>query len=475
MSSAESHIDVPQAVAAGNLGFLDEQCVGEWVAQQRWFGGKASDVGRLSLLEALPLSEQPPLAIVLVEVRQPSGTHELYQLPLGFRPLEQGWSNGVICEAGGFTVYDALADPADTMTLARLAVGEEALASGTTRLSFHLVDEARGAAPLTQVRAVGAEQSNTSLVVDDRLIMKMFRRIEPGPNPELEMLRFLDGHGFPNIAPLVGWAEYESESISATLAIVQQFVAGGRDGWELALAELANGPAGFVQRLRELGAVIGRMHTALGSDAGDPDFSPEEPSGEALALLIASIDEEVEQVFADLPNRPELAPIAGRGGDVQDHLNLIARISSGGRSIRTHGDLHLGQTLLAPDDRWIVLDFEGEPARSLIERRHKRSPLRDVAGMLRSFAYAAAASELQQGVTPPERWEQEARDAFLAGYLSEADASLLPAGAEATRRLLTIFELEKAVYELRYELDHRPDWVPIPVAAIARLLEDPTV
>jgi maltokinase len=474
MSSAESHTDVPQAVAAGDLGFLDEQCVAEWLVRQRWFGAKASDVGRLELLEALPLSQEPPLAIVLVEVRQPSGTHELYQLPLGFRPVAEGWSRGVICEAAGWTVYDALADPTETMTLARLAVGEEVLASGQARMTFHLVDEARLPSPLSNVRAVGAEQSNTSLVFDDRLIMKLFRRIEPGPNPELEMLRFLDAHGFPNIAPLVGWAEYASESISATLAIVQEYVAGGRDGWELALEELAADPARFVERLRALGAVTGRMHTVLGSDSADPDFSPEEPSSEALALLIASIDEEIEQVFAALPNRPELGPIAGRGGDVQDHLDMIARISAGGRSIRTHGDLHLGQTLLGPDDRWIVLDFEGEPARSLIERRHRRSPLRDVAGMLRSFAYAAAAAELQHAVRPPEGWEQQARDAYLEGYLAEADPSLLPAGAEATRRLLTIFELEKAVYELRYELDHRPDWAPIPVAAIARLLEDPT-
>jgi trehalose synthase-fused probable maltokinase len=138
--------------------------------------------------------------------------------------------------------------------------------------------------------------------------------------------------------------------------------------------------------------------------------------------------------------------------------------------IRHHGDFHLGQTLWAGDD-WVILDFEGEPARSLPERRRKRSPLRDVAGMLRSFAYAASAIELQRGVSAPEGWEERAREAFLDGYMSSVDLSLLPPGQSASEQLLAIFELEKAVYELRYELNNRPDWVKIPVAGILRLLE----
>jgi trehalose synthase-fused probable maltokinase len=148
----------------------------------------------------------------------------------------------------------------------------------------------------------------------------------------------------------------------------------------------------------------------------------------------------------------------------------MSHVGVGGRLIRHHGDYHLGQTLLS-DSRWIILDFEGEPARSLLERRRKRSPLRDVAGMLRSFAYAASASQLLRGVPAPEGWEERARSYFLEAYLAAADPSLLPAGRSATEKLLEIFELEKAVYELRYELNNRPDWVPIPVAGIARLLE----
>jgi len=149
----------------------------------------------------------------------------------------------------------------------------------------------------------------------------------------------------------------------------------------------------------------------------------------------------------------------------------MSHVGVGGRLIRHHGDYHLGQTMLR-DAGWIILDFEGEPARSLRERRRKRSPLRDVAGMLRSFAYAASASELLRGVPAPADWEDQARSAFLGAYMETVDPSLLPAGRPATDKLLAIFELEKAVYELRYELNNRPDWVPIPVAGIARLLQE---
>jgi trehalose synthase-fused probable maltokinase len=138
--------------------------------------------------------------------------------------------------------------------------------------------------------------------------------------------------------------------------------------------------------------------------------------------------------------------------------------------IRTHGDLHLGQTMLT-DRGWVILDFEGEPARPLPERRLKRSPLRDVAGMLRSFSYVVAGARILRGASPPDDWEDRARDAFLAGYFERVDAALLPPGDAPTRQLLAVFELEKAVYELRYELNNRPDWVAIPVAGIARLLD----
>jgi maltokinase len=314
------------------------------------------------------------------------------------------------------------------------------------------------------------EQSNSSVVFGEALILKAFRRVEPGVNPELELLRFLSEREFPNIAPLAGWYEFEGRFIDATLGILQEYLAGARDGWELALEEIASAPDGFLDRLRSLGEVTGDLHAVLGSDSSVPDFAPDQPSQEALSLLTADVDEQIERIFLDLPESEAIAPIAGRGQDVREKLQALSHIGAGGRVIRTHGDYHLGQTMLA-DRGWVILDFEGEPARPLPERRLKRSPLRDVAGMLRSFSYVTAGARLLRGIDVPEAWEERARTAFLEGYFEHVDAGLLPPGEAATGQLLSVFELEKAVYELRYELNNRPDWVGIPVAGILRLLE----
>jgi trehalose synthase-fused probable maltokinase len=324
---------------------------------------------------------------------------------------------------------------------------------------------------LGDVRPMGAEQSNTSIVFGERLVLKVYRRVGAGPNPELELLRFLTERGFEHVPALAGWYEYNGRLIDATLGLAQEFVAGGVDGWELALTDLGSpSPERFEARARALGAVTGALHTALSSDAHDPGFAPEETSAESLGLLTATVDEEIEQMFLELPATEALAPLAGRGQEVRERLGMLTHAGSAGRVIRHHGDFHLGQAMLA-GERWVLLDFEGEPARSLIERRRKRSPLRDVAGMLRSFSYAASASRILHGTPAPQGWEARVRAAYLDGYLETVEQSLLPPGRLPTERLLTVFELEKAVYELRYELDNRPDWVDIPVAGILRLLD----
>jgi len=450
---------------------LDEQVLADWLVEQRWFGAKASQVAHLGVLAAVPLkaAEPPLLALTLLEARFPAGTHELYQVLLGARPVEEGWTKGVIGEAGGWTLYDALADAEETAVLGDLLADGSELTGETGVVRFY---HEGGERPSGRVRAMGAEQSNSSIVFGERQVLKVFRRVEPGDNPELEMLRFLQRHGFRNIAPLEGWYQYNGELMDTTLGVLQAFVGGARDGWELALDDIAE--AGLIERIAKLGQVTAEMHTALGADAADPDFAPEDPGDEALSLLVATIDEQIERVFRDLPEDDETtAAIAGRGEEVRDRLQLLSHVGVGGRLIRHHGDYHLGQTLLTREGRWVILDFEGEPARPLLERRRKRSPLRDVAGMLRSFAYVASASGLQRGQPAPDGWEMQARDAFLRAYMDRIEPALLPAGQAAVDKLLQIFELEKAVYELRYEINNRPDWVQIPVAGILRLLEEP--
>jgi maltokinase len=298
----------------------------------------------------------------------------------------------------------------------------------------------------------------------------VFRKLEPGVNPELEMLRFLTEHEFENIAPLHGWYEYEGAALSTTLGVAQTFLPDAHGGWEMALDEIGTDPDGFLEKLGSLGVVTAELHNVLGSDASEPAFSPEEPSQEALSLLTATVDEDIERIFIRLPDDERLAPIAGRGQDVRERLAARAQIAITGRVIRTHGDYHLGQTLYTPSG-WTIIDFEGEPARPLPERRQKRSPLRDVASMLRSFAYVTSAVTMLRGSEAPDDFEARARQTFLEQYIEHVDPSLLPSGEAAVTNLLSIYELEKAIYELRYELDNRPDWIGIPVAGISRLLE----
>jgi maltokinase len=461
-------------MASVDLAALDEDRLSEWLLGRRWFGSKARDVAHIHVLDvvALPAGPDggPGLAAALVEARFPGGTHDVYQLLLATR--DDGFEDAVVGEVGGVTVYDAFADPEACDVLGGLLRENAEVHGENARVEFHWLEGVEPPQPGAAVRQMGAEQSNTSIVFDDALVLKAFRRVEAGINPELEMLRFLSARDFPNVAELGGWYQYEGALMDATFGVVQRYVPGAWDGWELALDDLGANPERFVDRLRDLGAVIGAMHSVLASDASDPAFAPEEPSDESLALLTATIDEEIERVFLEMPELDALEPIVGHGAEVRDRLQLLSHVGARGKLIRTHGDLHLGQTLLGADG-WVVLDFEGEPARPLLERRRKRSPLRDVAGMLRSFAYAASASELQRGKPAPEGWEERGREAFLSGYLETVDPVLMPPGEAPTRTLLSIFELEKAVYELRYELNNRPDWVGIPVAGIARLLEEP--
>jgi trehalose synthase-fused probable maltokinase len=464
--------DIGAAAAAGDLSFLDETALHDWVIAQRWFGSKAREVSHIGVAEAVPLrTETPLLVLALIEARFGEGTHETYQLPLGLRPAGENWTDRVILEADGWTVYDALADAAHGRELLhRIRQGDDvSLEEGALRFRWSET-AAAGIAGTVDVRPIGVEQSNSSVVFGDTLILKAFRRVEPGVNPELELLRFLSGRGFPHIAPLAGWYEVQGRLVDATLGILQEYLAGAIDGWELALDGLSSDPEGLLGQLQALGEVTGELHSALGSEPNDPAFSPDEPSVESLALLTADVDEQIERLWLELPEIDALEPIRGRGQDVREKLRLLSHIGAGGRVIRTHGDYHLGQTMLT-DRGWVILDFEGEPARPLPERRQKRSPLRDVAGMLRSFSYAAAGVRILRGTDAPEDWEQRAREAFMAGYVDRVDHTLLPPGQQATSRLLAVFELEKAVYELRYELNNRPDWVSIPVTGVLRLLD----
>jgi trehalose synthase-fused probable maltokinase len=448
---------------------LPEDELRDFVLTQRWYGSKGEDIVSVRVVDGFPLREEEPLfAVAIVEVRFPTGTHDLYNVPVGLRRGGEGFG-----AVDGFVTADALQDEELVRELVALMRAQTSFEHAEGRLQFSTLEGlADGLDVPRVVRPMAREQSNTSIVLDEQLVLKLYRKLEAGVNPELELLRFLTERGFPSIASLAGWAAHVGQPLDATLAILQQYVPGQKDGWMLALDDLARGgDDGFPSRVRRLGAVTGAMHSLLASEPNDPAFCAEEPSAEALPLIVARVDDEIEQTFATLPDLPVLEPISGRGEELRDRLHAIGQGGSLGRLIRHHGDYHLGQVLWTQAGDWVVLDFEGEPVRPLHERRNKRSPLRDVAGMLRSFSYAALASSLERGIDPPDGWEMQVRDEFLTGYLDEVDPTIVPSGA-ALERVLRLFELEKALYELRYDLGHRPEWARVPVAGVHQLLEE---
>jgi len=452
---------------------VDDESLRDWIQRQRWYASKSRSVTGIDIVEDVVLREEPALVLALAQTRFATGTHELYQLPLELWPADRADDtvpSELITRIEDWGVYDALADPRQVHELLRRIAASDEIETDEGRFTFQRVDGMVELPDRPSARLMGVEQSNSSVVFEEGLVLKAFRKLEPGVNPELEMLRFLTLHGFEHIAPLRGWYEYEGQALAATLGVVQSFLPDAVGGWELALDEISPAPEAFLTRLGSLGEVTAEMHNVLASDAGDPAFSPEQPSQEALALLTATVDEDIERIFVRLPDDERVAPITGRGQDVRERLAARSQVGSGGRVIRTHGDYHLGQTLSTPRG-WVIIDFEGEPGRALPERRQKRSPLRDVASMLRSFAYATSAVELLRGREAPAGFEQQARDRFLARYLERVDLTLLPSGEAQIVNLLSIYELEKAIYELQYELNNRPDWVAIPVAGIRRLLE----
>jgi len=323
---------------------------------------------------------------------------------------------------------------------------------------------------------MGAEQSNSSIVYDERLILKLFRRVQRGHNPEVEITEALAGEGFTNVPePLATLRSGDYD-----LAILQPFLAGATEGWALALTSLRDlfglndtssmpiinleappappdpGQAGgdFSGEAARLGAMTGAMHVALAAAFGRHEVDPK--------AWAASIAEQLEAVGSvDIDKDAALAI-----------LDRLAEVDPG-PAIRVHGDYHLGQ-VLRTDAGWFVLDFEGEPVRPLEERRRPTSPLKDVAGMLRSFHYASAVSRTERDGEELDdlaaAWEDRNRQAFLRGYHRAADSKgILPPDPEGLDAVLAAFELEKAVYELGYERAYRPDWEAIPLAALRRL------
>ena len=379
---------------------------------------------------------------------------------------------------------------------------------------------------------VAGDQSNSVAFVDDRYVLKLLRRVESGVNAELEMGRFLPAHGFARTPPLLGALEYGAAGAQpATLAVSHVSVYSQGSGWSFTIDELrryyervtaraqqradsaealatghpprhlgaaearaaavppsfAAGEAWYLSSATLLGRRTGELHVAL-AQGTDPAFAPEPLTGSDLEALADRMRAHAESALALLeerlatlpePVRAQADAVLGGRLRLMSFFDRVRSLDAPGMRIRVHGDYHLGQLLRTEED-FVILDFEGEPARSLEERRAKQSPLKDVAGMVRSFNYAAYAALFAAATHTPDRlpvlepwadtWQHWVSDAFLTGYRGVVGESLMTPSPDAFAPLLDAFVLDKAAYELRYELNSRPDWVRIPLTGMLKLL-----
>jgi maltokinase len=428
---------------------FDLAALPDWLPGRRWFGAKGTKITSAQVIDEAQLDG---LNLATIQVSYAADRRpERYLLPLRSdgTPLEDARD-----DQAWLAIFDLIRSRSAIPTRSGTLRGER----------FDAADSPLATLPARPaVRRLSAEQSNTSLVFGDSVILKLIRKLDQGRNPELEIGAVLARRGFRSTPTLLGALSLEG-AFEATVAVAHRFVRVESDGWSYVLESFVKEPRPSPQLLaeiRELGARVGELHAALAAP-DDPAFAPEPIRGEDLqrwtAGLLAELERTIRIAGSAVPGLNE------RRDGLQARIERLATAKPSGVRIRQHGDLHLGQVLRSAG-QWLIFDFEGEPARPLSERREKHSPYKDVAGMLRSFSYAAGAAE-KRGAPAGNR-SGPAREAFLQGYLSRA-GELLPAEEATAKLLLASLELEKLLYELRYEVGHRPDWVAIPAGDLLR-------
>jgi maltokinase len=441
----------------------------DWLPQQRWFGAKGREIHDVSVVaDRLVVEGDPSLRHLLIAVDLGEDV-ETYQLLVGRRAeLPQRLEHAVIGADADAVLYDAAHDAELTHVLLQMIAGAEE----EKGLRCHHLPDVRLETDLTSI-VMGAEQSNTSIVFGDLYILKLFRKVARGVNPDLEITRALTEAGSTAVVPPLGWLETDLDGPEGpegtTLGMLQPFLRGASEGWALAVtsvrdlyaeADLHADEVGgdFAGESERLGAVTAEVHALLAQAL---------PSRRADAAENAATAKQMhERLDAAVAVVPELAPFAD---DLRTAYDALASLPAGVPVQRIHGDFHLGQALRV-EDGWKIIDFEGEPARPLSERTALMSPLRDVAGMLRSFDYAARhllAEQLSShGLAyRATEWAERNRDAFCDGY-----ARACGRDPREDAVLLRAMELDKAVYEVVYEARNRPSWLPIPLGSIERLV-----
>ena len=446
-----------------------------WLPHQRWFGGKGRTIRSVQIDTSAVLHEAAENDVVVRHLLlrvdfedDADGGTDRYQLLIGSRTgdIPARLHGAVIGQARGTTIYEALHDSEATSTLLHRIVADEDLATVRFTTASDDLD------PTLPSRVMGAEQSNTSIVYGEDYILKVFRRVQPGLNPDLEITRSLADAGSLHVAAPLAWLETEVDGQLTTLGMMQSYLRNASEGWAMATASVrdlfAEGDlhadevgGDFAGEAERLGVATAEVHALMARTLPARTAGPQDSQATARQLH-ERLDTAAEAVS-------ELAPYADA---IRRVYAEIADLTAPVPIQRVHGDLHLGQ-VLRTQDGWVLLDFEGEPARSLAERSALMSPLRDVAGMLRSFDYAArhllAERPGEQHLAyRANEWAERNRTAFCDGYAAAAGYDPREASV-----LLRAFELDKAIYEVVYEARNRPSWLPIPLGSIERLVGGP--